>query len=55
MKIMQHHTVTGYVYIYDIPASDVNQKLNILMKTKIDIKFNRKSEIKSHLAFSSIT
>ena len=33
----------------------VNQKVNILMKTKTDINWNRKCEIKSHFAFSSTT
>ena len=33
----------------------VNQKVNILMKTKIEMNLNRKSEIKSHFAFLSIT
>ena len=26
MKITQYHTVVGYVYIYDIPASDSKPK-----------------------------
>ena len=33
----------------------VNQKVNILMKTKIEMNLNRKSEIKSHFGFLSIT
>ena len=33
----------------------VNQKVNILMKTKIDINLNRKSNIKRNFAFQSIT
>ena len=33
----------------------VNQKVTILMKTKIDLNFNTKFEIKSHFAFLPVT
>ena len=43
-----------YIFMTYLPVR-VNQQVNILMKTKIDINLNRKSEIKSNLVFLSIT
>ena len=33
----------GYICIYEYLRKSVNQKVNILTKTKIDINLNRKS------------
>lgn len=44
----------AYILMTHLPEI-VNQKANILTKTKLDITLNEKSEIKSHFDFLSIT
>ena len=48
------HSLGTYVFMAYLRET-VNQKVNILMKTKININLNRKSEIKNYFAFLSIT
>ena len=48
------HSLCTYIFMTYLRET-VNQKVNILMKTKININLNRKSELKSYFAFLSIT
>ena len=53
MKISQK---IGYAYLFVTYLREIiYQKVNILMKSKINTNLNRKCEIKSHFAFLSIT